>query len=135
MNKLKVVITEAVCKQLPFITTSENWNFDDAIKRWWVTGASSEVLRLTDTGDMCFQLAEIECYKYDFMPKMPVQGSYYNYMSTLGKKIKCPYYLGVNKIDDERKKPYIKLYDSKIAMMVSLYGDIDSYLKSVKVKK
>lgn len=133
MNKLKVIITEAVCKQLPQLTTSENWTFDDAIKRWWVTGANSEVLRLTDIGDMCFQLAEIEFYKYDFMPK--IENSYYNYMSTLGKKIKCPYYLGVNKTENERKKPYIRLYDSKIAMMVSLYGDLDSYLKSIKVRK
>lgn len=131
MNKLKIAITEAVCNQLHQLPNS--WEFNEAIKRWWVTGANSDVLRLTDIGDKAFQLAEIACYKYDFIPK--IENSYYNYMSTLGKKIKCPYFLGVNKIENQKKTPYIKLYDSKIAMMVSLYGDLDSYLKSIKVRQ
>ena len=51
------------------------------------------------------------------------------------KKIKCPYYFGVNKNDMKEKEAYIRLYDSKIAMMVQLYGDIHSYLESVKARK
>jgi hypothetical protein len=43
--------------------------------------------------------------------------------------------LGVNKIEGKKKKPYIRLYDSKIAMMIELYGDIVGYLDSIKVKK
>jgi hypothetical protein len=43
--------------------------------------------------------------------------------------------LGVNKIEGKKKQPYIRLYDSKIAMMIELYGDIVSYLDSVKVRK
>lgn len=132
MTKLKTLITEAVLKQMPNGEYAQ-WTTEDALKRWWVTGPTSEVLRLTEIGDMAFRIAEIEFYKYDFMPK--IENSYYNYMTTLGKKIKCPYYLGVNKVEGEKKQPYIKLYDSKIAMMVSLYGDLDSYLKSVKVRK
>ena len=56
-------------------------------------------------------------------------------MSDLGKKMKCPYFLGVNKVEAKKGKPYIRLYDSKIAMMLSLYGDLDSYLKSVRIRK
>ena len=131
MSKLKTLITEAVLKQMP-PEWYTNWTTEDALKRWWITGPTSEVLRLTEMGDMAFKMADIEFYRYEFTPK--VQDSYYNYMLNLGKKIKCPYYLGVNKLEGEKKKPYIKLYDSKIAMMVSLYGDLDSYLKSVKVR-
>ena len=36
---------------------------------------------------------------------------------------------------DKKNKPYIRLYDSKVAMMVSLYGNINEYLESVKVRK
>ena len=43
-----------------------------------------------------------------------------------------PLLLGVTKEQGKKNKPYIRLYDSKIAMMISLYGDIDSYLKSIK---
>ena len=52
----------------------------------------------------------------------------------LNKKIKCPYYMGVNK-DGKKSFPYIRFYDSKIAMMVSLYGNVNEYLDSIKVKK
>ena len=53
----------------------------------------------------------------------------------LNKKIKCPFFLGVNKIEGKKKQPYMRLYDSKIAMMIELYGNIVSYLDSVKVRK
>jgi hypothetical protein len=131
MTKLKTLITEAVLEQMPNGEYAQ-WTTEDALKRWWITGPTSEVLRLTEMGDMAFRLAEIEFYKYDFLPK--VKDSYHAYMINLGKKMKCPYYLGVNKLEGENKKPYIKLYDSKIAMMVNLYGDLDSYLKSIKVR-
>jgi hypothetical protein len=131
MTKLKTLITEAVLEQMPNGEYAQ-WTTEDALKRWWITGPTSEVLRLTEMGDMAFRLAEIEFYKYDFLPK--VKDSYHAYMINLGKKMKCPYYLGVNKLESENKKPYIKLYDSKIAMMVNLYGDLDSYLKSIKVR-
>lgn len=131
MTKLKTLITEAVLKQMPDGYYAQ-WTTEDALKRWWLTGPTSDVLRLTEMGDMAFRIAEIEFYRYDFLPK--VKDSYHAYMIDLGKKMKCPYYLGVNKVEGEKKQPYIKLYDSKIAMMVSLYGDLDSYLKSVKVR-
>ena len=51
----------------------------------------------------------------------------------LDKKIKCPYYIGVNK-NDVGNKPYIRLYDDRISMMLNLYGDLKSYLQSVRTK-
>jgi alanine racemase len=56
-----------------------------------------------------------------------------NYLLELNKKIKCPYYMGVNKLE-KRSFPYIRFYDSKIAMMISLYGNVNEYLDSIKVK-
>jgi hypothetical protein len=127
----KELITQAVIKELP--QGWENWTLEEALKKWWQTGARGDSLRLTEFGDMGFRLSEIEFYDYEFTNK--IEGSYHNYILDLSKKLKCPYFLGVNRQAGKKNRPYIRLYDSKIAMMVSLYGDIDSYLKSIKVKK
>ena len=127
---VKELITQAVVGQMP-----EGWTdytLDEAMKKWWQTGLRGDSLRLTEIGDMAFRLGEIEYYQYDFTAK--IEGSYHNYILELSRKIKCPYYLGVNKSEGKKNQPYIRLYDSKIAMMVSLYGNIDSYLKSLKVR-
>jgi hypothetical protein len=126
----KEIITEAVVNQLPteFVVSKE-----DALKTWWFTGQSSDVLRLSENGDVNFRIAQIEFYQYEFIPK--AEDTYHSYMIDLGKKMRCPYFLGVNKVEGKKSKPYIRLYDSKIAMMVSLYGNLDSYLKSIKVRK
>jgi hypothetical protein len=77
-------------------------------------------------------MAEIEFYQYDLATR-PADG-YYSWVMELNKKIKCPYYMGVNK-DGKKSKPFIRFYDSKIAMMVSLYGNVNEYLDSIKVRK
>jgi hypothetical protein len=128
--KYKEIVTEAVVNQLP---TGFEQTIEEAMKTWWFTGSNSDVLRLSEQGDMHFRIAEIEFYQYDFIPK--IDDSYYKYMSDLGKKMRCPYFLGVNKVEGKKSKPYIRLYDSKIAMMISLYGNLDSYLKSVRIRK
>jgi hypothetical protein len=132
MNKIsyKETVTDIVLKQLPVEFIEEK---EVAMKTWWFTGPNSEVLRLSEKGDTYFRIAEIEFYQYDFIPK--TETSYHNYMIDLGRKMRCPYYLGVNKVEGKKSKPYIRLYDSKIAMMLSLYGDIDSYLKSVRISR
>jgi hypothetical protein len=50
----------------------------------------------------------------------------------LNKKIHCPYYVGVRLDEKKKRHPYIRVYDHKIAMLMTLYGSINSYLASVK---
>jgi len=126
----KETITEIVLKQLP---AWSDLSKENALRTWWYTGANSEVLRLSELGDVHFRTAQIEFYQYDFTPKP--EDSHHSYMIELGKKMRCPYYIGVNKVEGKKSKPYIRLYDSKIAMMLSLYGDLDSYLKSVRISR
>jgi len=126
----KEMVTEVVVNQLPI---GFEISKEDAIKNWWFTGISSDVLRLNPIGDTAFRTAQIEFYQYDFKPK--AEDTYHGYMVELGKKMRCPYFIGVNKVEGKKSNPYIRLYDSKIAMMISLYGNLDSYLKSVKVRK
>jgi hypothetical protein len=125
-KSLKHVITETVLNQADHQIT-----FDEAMQKWWMTMRNETGLRLTDMGDLSFRFADIEFYDYDFI--INSSNGWHNYLLELNRKLKCPYYIGVNKIKDS-KQPYIRLYDSKIAMMVGLYGSISDYIKSVKVR-
>ena len=126
---LKQTITEAVLAELPHTGKT----VDKIMFEWWMTATSGDSLRLSDLGDLHFKLAEIEFYQCPL--KVTKKESYYFFITDLSKKIKCPYYLGVNKVEGQKAEPYIRLYDSKIAMMMTLYGDIHSYLDSIKVRK
>lgn len=125
-KSLKVTITEAVRKQLPGDTTP----IEKVISEWWFT-KSGESLRLSPMGDMMFRQAEIEFFD---LPLKVKHESWYAFVTNCGKKLKCPYYIGVNKNNTKLAEPYIRLYDSKIAVLISLYGDIHSYLDSIKAR-
>ena len=127
----KLIITEAVLAELPNNQTVDS-TADGLMMRIWITGRQ-DGLRLTEYGDFIFRMAEIEYYQCDF--KIREGMSEHAYLLEINKKIKCPFYLGVNNIEGKKKKLYIRLYDSKIAMLIELYGDIVGYLDSVKVKK
>lgn len=121
----KRLITEAVLAQLP----DQQTDIDQIIRTWWMTG-QREGLRLTAQGDAYFKLAEIEYFDCP-MDKIPA-GTWYSFILEVNQKIKAPYYLHVyNKVDGKKGDPYVRIYDSKIAMMLNLYGDIRSYLDSV----
>lgn len=130
-KSLKQIITEAVLAELP-TNYSVDSDADKLMVRIWASGRQ-DGLRLTEYGDLLFKMADIEYYQCDF--KVREGMSDHAYIMEINKKIKCPFYLGVNKTEGKKKKPYIRLYDSKIAMLIELYGNIVSYLDSVKVKK
>jgi hypothetical protein len=134
MTKLsyKELVTQQIIKELDI--DGPTWTLDEAMKKWWMIQRPDGGLRLTEIGDLSFRYAKIEYYNYDFKIIVNNGGGWHTYLLELNKKLKCPYYIGVNKVEDS-KKPYIRLYDSKIAMMVSLYGNITDYLKSVKVRE
>lgn len=108
---------------------------DKLVFDWFVTGRAGQGLRLTDAGSKAFETASIAHYDFDFTPpdyKTRNITSWHKYALVLDKKVKCPYYIGVKQVDKTKKQPYIRLYDHKIAMMLSLYGDLESYLGSIK---
>lgn len=124
-KKLKYTITKAVMDQLP----SNNLSIETIVSDWWFA-KSGDSLRLTPQGDKMFREAEIEFFD---LPVKVKKTNWYKFLTECNKKIKCPYYFSATK-GTEAKEPYIRLYDSKIAMMLALYGDIESYLESVKVR-
>lgn len=129
-KSIKQQITEAVLAEIPKShRIYHELPIEDVIFKWWVTGRQ-DGLRLTDEGLTAFQLADIEFYDYEFRQDGQ---SYHSFILELNKKIKCPYYLGVNK-KDKSKSFYIRLYDSKIAMVLSLYGNLKEYLESINLR-
>ena len=127
-KSLKIIITEAILEQIP---SYPDKSLDKAISDWWFT-KNGQGLRLTPSGDVAFRMAEIE---YFDLPLKINQGTWYAFLVDSGKKIRCPYFISVNKNEAKVEGPFIRLYDSKIAMLVQLYGDIHSYLESIKVNK
>ena len=129
MTKLtyKEQVTQTVVEQLE----GSYWTFENAMKKWWQNPRRDAGLRLSPMGNQAFQTAGIEYSDHEIKK---IGKSYYGFVIELSKKIKCPYYIDVSK-SETGNIPYIRLYDSRIAMMLALYGDLESYLNSIKVKR
>lgn len=121
----KRIITDAVLSQLPD-------QGSDTIFQWWMTGRQ-EGLRLSEAGDAAFRLADLAFYT--FPTDKITADKLYPFMSELNRKIKCPYYLGSIKEVGKKAAPFIRIYDSKIAMMMNLYGSLMEYLESLPNKR
>jgi len=130
-DSVKHRITKAILEQLPECKLSS----ESAMKTFWLDIRNEGGLRLSDSGDKAFQEADIESFEFPFRLKKitdtePIY-SYQNLMLDLSLKIPCPYFIGRHKPTE----PYIKIYDSKVAMMVSLYGDIYEYLRNSQLRR
>lgn len=133
----KTEITKIVLNHIPESSIWHTLSVDKVIFRWWSAGRSGTSFRLSDEGFEAFNIANIEYYEYplgyeitpDFNPEV---------FNREINKINCPFYLGVHKqINSARtlknalkSTPYIRLYDDKVAMVVSLYGNLKEYLES-----
>jgi len=127
LKSIKYRISEAILAEISNLSTLYyDASLDEVIFDWWYTGRR-DGLRLTDNGDQAFQLANIEYHNHTFVQSGM---SFNSFILELNKKIKCPYYIGVNK---ETNILYIRLYDSKISMMLALYGSLREYLESIKL--
>ena len=128
----KQLITEVVYESLPKDSNPyKNIATHHLLFRWWSTGRSSESLRLTEEGKLAFDLAGIEFFDFPLVfndKKNPLRVS--EFTLTLSKKITCPFYVGLK--TKQAKSAYIRIYDSKIAMLINLYGSFQDYLNSFK---
>ena len=127
--KTKQEITEAVLKVLP--QDQYNQPLDKIMFDWWLTGRGGQGLRLSANGLRAFKEAKIEYYEFPLGPLTERKNiiAPESFISELIKKINCPYYLGVKKVTDKHINPgIIRVYDHKIAMLISLYGTLRDYL-------
>jgi hypothetical protein len=128
--KSKEQVTQLVLSEIP--DSADNpWKdlaLDTLLFRWWLTGRTGFGLRLSDEGAKAFELANITYYDFPLGLSKDKTKSPEAFVQELSKKIKCPYYIAVNKV--EKKVPSIRIYDNKIAMMLTLYGTLREYLDS-----
>jgi len=129
--KTKKEITEKIFSELPNVDENvwKNAKIDNLIFRWWITGRGGSGLRLTDEGMKAFQLANVAHYEFP-LGKLD-RSSWDFFIKDLTKKLDCPYHLGVYRTGNS-KGPYIRIYDHKIAMLMTLYGSLAEYLESRK---
>lgn len=130
----KKKITEAVLAEIKELELYpiNSMRFEGLMSKWWRTGRQGG-LRLSELGAAAFKAAQIEYFDYSFT--VPAGMEYYTFLSNISKKIPCPYYIGArNETRAEKYQPYIRIYDSKVAMLISLYGsNLQEYLESITV--
>jgi hypothetical protein len=128
--KTKKEITEKILLELKDDPDNpwKNLTPDKVIFQWWMTGRSGFGLRLTETGHKALSYAKIEYYEFpfDMEKEKSLVKSWDQYIKQVSKKVDCPYFIGV-----KDKIPFIRIYDHRIAMMMTLYGSLGEYLDSV----
>lgn len=113
---------------LQLLAEDQTESHEIAMKTWWTNIRLSGGLGLTEHGDAMFRLAEIEFHDFE-IKRNPEVGILFTSIM-LNREIECPhfsYFL--------RYKRYIRLYDSRIAMLIALTGDIYLYLSRVENRK
>lgn len=128
MNKES--ITRIVYEQLPNDNPFKEHNQQQLQFLWWTTGRSSPSLRLSEEGKTAFDLAGIVYYDYPLILSKEQKETFNNrkFALELSKKINCPYYVGLK--TQNKNSAYIRVYDGKVAVLISLYGNIWDYLQS-----
>lgn len=127
----KKIITEIVVKELPDDHPDKSISIDKLFLRYWYTGRHSNVLRLTSYGYEAFIVAGLQEYTYAFnlstlLDKLNnIRAS--QLTIKIGKLLNCPWYLAITKTHQHSLD--LRIFDSKVAMMINLYGGIEDYLK------
>jgi hypothetical protein len=138
MSNKKEILTRIILEQLPSYSEFKKIPEEKTLMRWWITGRSSNNLRLTEEGKQAFDLAEIEFFDFPFYTDQEykdLKNAKSNHwtgskLTIRLKKIDCPFYIGLKTA--HKKSAYIRVYDSKIATIISLYGSVLEFLESKK---
>lgn len=125
----KKLVTEIVIKELPDDHPDKLIPLDKMFFKYWYTGRNSDVLRLTKEGYFAFKQAGIQEYAYTInLPSLlkKLNNIKSNQITLkLGKLLECPWYLSFQ----DQRSLVLYIFDSKVAMMINLYGSAEDYLQ------
>lgn len=96
-------------------------DFSHAKSNWWRNIRDSGGLGLTELGNAKFTEAEIEFWDFNLPSDFGMNLTKFNFL--LDRKMPCPYILLFS-----RKQSIIRIYDSRVAVTISLWGGIDKLL-------
>ena len=122
-DKEKIVIAV-----LPLIPETEIATVDYAMKTWWKNIRNTGGLGLTRFGDQMFMSMGLEHWEFD-IGEASMLGNI-GAAITLDRRMVCPYYFY-----SDKKRKRVRLYDSRVAMIVALSGDFTSYLNTLEERK
>lgn len=109
----------------------KNLTLDKCLFSWWLTGRAGDSLCLTKSGAIAFDLAEIQSYTFP-IHRVDDKGKIVTMVSIplIHKKMTCPFsFYGVKDFYGNSSNPFIKVYDSRVAMMIQLYGSFADYIE------
>lgn len=116
-----------ICKTVVPLLQEKNIDItvEQAMRTWWLNPRKTGGLGLTESGFQAFLAAELESWDVDYQPKKFAGG--FTLLTVLNKKMQCPYCL-----HRTRGKIYIRIYDSRVYMLINLLGGLDEYLDSLQ---
>lgn len=117
MANNKRVITQRLLDLLP---EPAGTNLDQALKVWYMNIRDTGGLRLTSIGYTVLKTLDIESWTLALDPKKMTKRT----ILELDRKLQYPYYIDV-------KKRQLIFFSSKEAMMATLYGDLEAWLKNL----
>lgn len=122
MTNKKLELTRTLIKELP---EEQKITLGDAMSTWWISKMTQNSFRLTDVGcDTFVKVLDIQYYTF----KISVFTISPNILLGLSKQIKSPYYLSKKKA----KWDELWLFGGKEAMAITLWGDVEKFLSSMK---
>ncbi len=114
--------TRQMWEQLP-VPIRETISLNDVQNTWWHDARPDGGWRLSWSGFVDItDVLGVESWNFDFKP----QGIQPWMLLKLKKHLSVPYY-----IVDNRKHTQLTLLDSKLAVMVNLYGELEKWIKSL----
>jgi hypothetical protein len=114
----KLEFTQQMLAQLP----DNQPTVELAIQDWWQDIRPVSGLRLSMQGFDIFNQLGVMYYEFEVPPSMPNKP---NQLITLNNKLTCPYYIKPG------KNPKLILFGSQEAIMMSLYGDIERFIRGL----
>lgn len=119
----KRAITERVIKLYDPDPTERELEL--ALSTWWANVRRNGGLGLTSAGKEAFDLAGLD---YWDIPVKIVEIIKSSTRLKLDRHIHCPWFLTGIGVGKGKFQPTLRLYDSRIASMVILYGGLEAYL-------
>ena len=112
----KIQLTRQILQGLP---ADDCPVFDQAYAAWWMDSREGGGMRLTTAGYQAIATFDIEMYVFD----IPAHTLLPRHLLLMDRKLDCPYYLKL------ARKSQITLFGSEQALMMTMYGDINRFMR------
>ena len=114
----KLQLTRQIIHQLP---GDDCPVLEEAFAAWWMDSREGKGMRLTTAGYQAITTLDIAMYVFDTPLAIPALLP--GHLLLLDRKLDCPYYLKIG------KKQQITLFGSEQALMLTMYGDLNRFMR------